>query len=258
MIDFVICKIENGFYAFKLENIQRIIEAKELTSVSDSPVYIDGILNYEDEAIQIINLRKILGFEDYQNEIDKLFKILKQQHIDWVDALEDSIDNGVEFSKTTNPHMCDFGKWLDKFISYDASIRKILDSIKVHHTNLHVSAIDILKIAEEDREAACRKFKKETLIHKDNTLKLMDKLIEKSSSVALSMKKILIYKKEKKVVGLVVDSIDNIVHLNQNEVEFMDTDMKPNPIIGINQVIDIDKKLICIINSINLEAIYKD
>lgn len=255
MVDFVICKIDVGYYGFKLENIQRIIEPKELTFVSGSSIYVEGILNYEDDVIEIVNLRRVLNYRDYNTECKALFETLKGQHIAWVDALIDSINSDTPFCKTTNPNMCDFGKWLNKFISYDGSIREVLDEIKLYHSKLHLSAIDILKLAKIDKAEAMELLERETLPNRDKTLALMDTLITLSANLTISMKKILIYKKDNKVFGLIVDKIENIIHLNEGNINFMDTDMKPNPIININQVIDMDNKLICIVNSVNVEAI---
>lgn len=254
MIDFIICKIESGYYAFKLENIQRIIEAKELTHVSDSSIYIDGIMTYEKKPIEIINLRRVLGFVDYEVEIKELFSFLKKEHNKWVDELQDSIENSTPFTQTVNPHHCEFGKWIDKYISYDLSIKKILDEIKINHTNLHTSAVEILKIAKKSKEEAKALFKN-TLLLRDKILTSMDKLLEQNSSITLSMKKILIYKRDEKIVGLIVDAIENIVHLNEDETEFLKAETKTNSLITMSEVVDIDKKLICIINSINIDAI---
>ena len=124
MIDFIICKIEDGYYAFNLDNVQRIVESKELTNISDGSIYIDGIMTYENRAIEIINLRRVLNFKEYENEMRELFEKLIQQHNKWIEALEDSIKNGVPFTLTTNSHLCDLGKWLDKFVSYDATIKR--------------------------------------------------------------------------------------------------------------------------------------
>lgn len=139
MVDFIICKIENGFYAFKLDNIQRIVETQKLTPISDNSIYIDGIMTYENKPIEVINLKKVLNFTEAQENI--------------------------------------------------------------------------------------------------------------------TSKKILIYKKDEKTVGLIVDTIENIVHLNENETEFLKAETKPNSILSMSEVVEVDKKLICIVNSVNLDLL---
>ncbi len=137
MIDFIICKIEDGYYAFNLDNVQRIIESKDLTNVSDSSIYIDGIMTYENQPIEIINLRRVLNFKEYKNEITK----------------------------------------------------------------------------------------------------------------------ILIYKHNDNILGLIVDAIENIVHLNESEVEFMETGTRENNLIDVSRVVEIDNTLVSIVNNINIDTI---
>ena len=69
------------------------------------------------------------------------------------------------------------------------------------------------------------------------------------------MKKILIYKHNDKAVGLIVDAIENIVHLNEIEVEFMETGTRKNNLIDVSRVVEIDNKLISIVANINIDTI---
>ena len=45
----------------------------------------------------------------------QLFTEKEKDHHDWLNALEESIVDGVPFTKAKDPHQCAFGKWYDKF-----------------------------------------------------------------------------------------------------------------------------------------------
>ncbi len=65
MIDLIVFNVAANRYALKIENIQRIIQAKELTDIPNSSDLIDGMMSHENGVIKILNFRKLIGLNPH-------------------------------------------------------------------------------------------------------------------------------------------------------------------------------------------------
>lgn len=54
--------LEQQRFAIHLEAIERVIRAQAITKLTDSPHFIEGVIDYHGEVIAVINLRKRLGY----------------------------------------------------------------------------------------------------------------------------------------------------------------------------------------------------
>lgn len=61
MLDLVVFKVANSRYALNIENIQRIIEVKEPTTIANAHEYIDGMMSHEGNIIKVLNFAKLVG-----------------------------------------------------------------------------------------------------------------------------------------------------------------------------------------------------
>ena len=68
MTDLIVFSVENNRYAIDIENVQRIIQAVELTTIPNSHECIDGMMSYEDSVIKVVNFRKLTGLPPHEDE----------------------------------------------------------------------------------------------------------------------------------------------------------------------------------------------
>ena len=68
MIDLIVFSVENNRYALNIENVQRIIQAVELTSIPNAHEYIDGMMSYENSVIKVLNFRKLTDLPPHKDE----------------------------------------------------------------------------------------------------------------------------------------------------------------------------------------------
>lgn len=54
--------VEGQRFAIQLHAVERILRALEVTKLTDSPEYVEGLIDYYGEVIAVINLRKRLGY----------------------------------------------------------------------------------------------------------------------------------------------------------------------------------------------------
>ena len=251
MIDLIVFSVEKNKYALNIENIVRIIEGTELTNIPTSHEYIDGVMSYEDAVIKVLNFRKLIGIKSYENELRCLLEKLKNSHLDWIEALEGSIKKSTEFTMTTNPHMCELGKWIDNFSSYDDRINVVLNELVKYHKQLHIRGGKILDLSITNQSEAINLFNNELKTIYTLTINALDVLVSEIDKVSASMQKLLIYESDNKVFAIKIDAINDITHVQESEI--MDSeDEHGNKFLELNGVLDLDGVLINIIKTINI------
>jgi chemotaxis signal transduction protein len=251
MRDTIIFKIDKNLYGMNLENIQRIISIPELTMVPESSPVIDGMMSYESKVIKVVNFRKMAGMKTHEEELQSYFKDLKNDHVEWVKALCTSIHEGGEFTKTTDPHACRLGKWLDSFSSYDDDVSDAYRKLYAQHATLHKSAVGILETRNSDQNEAVHQC--DTVIQGiyQKTVGYMDHFISHIDDISSSLQKLLIYNDSIKLFGIKVDAIEDILSIDETKIRPLD-EFEENGLLELEGVIDIDGKLINIVKSIDL------
>ncbi len=252
MTDLIVFSISTNKYALKIENIQRIIQAKELTEIPNSNNIIDGMMSYEDGVIKVLNFRKLIGLPAYKEELNALFIKLKEAHASWVDSLKFSVTTGSKFTKTFNPHMCELGKWIDNFTAYDDRVASVLAELVRHHKQLHTRGEEICEIRKNDVAKAQEVVDIEINEIFNKTMGALDIFIEKLDVVSNSLQKLLIYENEGKIFAIKVDSIEDIAHIEESNLMKNDNENNNSEFLELDGVLDLDGVLINVIKTISL------
>jgi len=252
MIDLIVFKVANNSYALDIGNIKRIIQDVELTTIPNNNEFIDGIMNYEDGILKVLNLRKLVGVKSYVEELYDMFSKIKVVHSEWVDELSNSISGCYEFTKTTNPHECELGKWLDSFNSYDDFILDVLKDLRENHNQLHRLGKDVISICEEDNDRAREIFDTQIKIFYTNTIDYIDTFMSQLPKIAYSLQKMIIYEDEQGLFAIRIDSIEDIAHIQESDIKYFDNQREENDLLEIGGVLDLNSNLINIINTIQL------
>ena len=178
MTDLIVFKVANNRYALNIENIQRIIQAIDLTNIPNSSVFVDGMMSHEDGVIKVLSFRKLIGMSSYEGELEVLFAKLKVAHQEWIEELRSAVFNGSSFTKTIDPHKCELGIWLDNFNSYDDTVSRVLEGLIQNHKYLHASGGDALELLKENKESAQKKVDTEIYDTFNRTMSDIDILIK--------------------------------------------------------------------------------
>ena len=252
MIDLIIFEVKESRYAMDIANIQRIVQAQALTPIPNAHAYIEGMMSYEERVIKVVNFRKMVNIEPYDDELKSLFETLKGQHKEWVDALSYAVSNQTNFQKTTDPHACDLGKWLDNFTSYDDHVSEILKGLNHNHKHLHKSAEEILQISQEDHNRAQKLV--DTDVHEtyQRTMGAVDTFMNEFDIVADSLQKLLIYQNGTSLFAIKVDSIVDIAHIEPSNIKEAQESNKVSQYLELEGVIELNDVLINVIKEVRL------
>ena len=253
MTDLIVFSVESNKYALPIENVQRIIQAVELTNIPNAHDFIDGIMSYEDNVLKILNLRKLIGLQGYENGLSDLFANLKADHAEWFEALRVSINTGSEFTKTFDPHMCELGKWIDVYTPYDDKVTMILAELMKNHKQLHVRGGETYKISTTNKEEAKRILDDEIEKIYSLTMNAVDAFALELGTVANSLQKLLIYEKNDEKFAIKVDSIEDIAHVEETDI-MNNSDIKEeeSDLLKLDGVLDLDGVLINVIKTVSL------
>jgi len=252
MIDLIVFSVGTNKYALDIENIQRIIQAEELTNIPNTHKYVDGMMSYEDKVIKVLSFRKLIGLESYDDELRVLFATLKKAHKEWIESLGTSVSTGSAFTKTTNPHLCDLGKWIDAFNSYDDTVSDIFSELVEYHKQLHVKGGDIIETLETDKTEAQKMYDIDLRNIYDHTMHALDTFVLKLDIVANSLQKLIIYENENATFAIKVDVIEDIAHIQEEQIMHSSEKESKVNLLELDGVLDLDSTLINIIKTVKI------
>ncbi|MDD5250783.1 MAG: CZB domain-containing protein [Rhodocyclaceae bacterium] len=117
---------------------------------------------FEGNPLTYVSLWDRLGQDSCYAEYEEMRTMLpqrRQDHLDWMAALEDSLRSGASFAKARNPRECAFGKWFYAYRSQDRRLALLLGQFEQPHGVIHGLADKLLGLAEHgQRSEALRMF----------------------------------------------------------------------------------------------------
>lgn len=218
--------LEQGVYGVSSQYIKAIFKIENLIKMPGMPTYMRGAVNLRGKIVPIIDTRKFYGLPSVAEEINGLAEMMgkrKQDHINWIRELEDSVVQNREFKLTTDPHACAFGKWYDHFKTNDNALEHLLKKFDAPHQRIHAVGVEVRKLVDRgDRDKAydvIRKAKNSELIQ---MVKLFDSLVTNFAETKRELVIVLENSNQSEEVGLTVDrviAIEPIVEDRENTLD---------------------------------------
>lgn len=113
-------------------------------------------------------------YEEYA-ELQPMLPQRRQDHLDWVEALDHSIRTGAAFTKARDPHECAFGKWFYSYRAKDRRLSVLLACFEHPHAHIHSLADSLLAVSESGRrEEALGKLEEARKTTLNNLMDLFD------------------------------------------------------------------------------------
>ena len=227
-------------FGISCEYIKSIFILKEVNAIPDMPDHIKGIFNLRGNIIHIIDLRKLFGMKSVSEEIHELQDMLDQRkndHINWVSALEESVRDKTEFKLTTDPHACAFGKWYDAYTSDDNMINYLLKKFDEPHRAIHAAAEKVKKLEEAHEYSQAYELINQT---KSNELQIMINLFSSFIEEYRASRRelVIVLQNEDEEFGITVDNVLSIEPITESSDTTLDHEllkMGKNLGIGMRQ-----------------------
>ena len=216
--------VSDTLFALRSDEVLSVND--DLDKIKKMPVDGQGILgvyNYQNVMVPVFDYAELIGVESGQQVMQSLVKNLETretEHVEWLNALYQSIDEGVPFTKALDPNQCAFGKWYNEFKTRDVTLQEILTHFDAPHKHIHSLAEKLLSLRDQGK-------KDEALDHlrieKQTTLRRLQALFKQSrEQVASAMRPVIIFVTEDGLApkfGIVIDEVNNIIEYAANSVQ---------------------------------------
>ena len=173
--DYLVFSVKDYLIALPYHDIVQIVDSPSWTTLPNMPPYFRGVIEFMGGAIPLIDTRVIFSLPSLQDEVVefvKIFKLRKQDHLNWVAKLIDCVDNDKEIALERNPHQCAFGKWYDTFKPNTLALKAYMRRFDKPHQAIHNLANRTEELIRQGQKATARQ-----IIHaaeKDELVKLVD------------------------------------------------------------------------------------
>lgn len=260
----LIFKLQNRYFSVNSGDVTSIFQLEqEVTSVPGYSENVRGIINLRGDIFPVLELRRILeiiSFEKEHQEFSSMLDLRKNDHINWVNALQHCAEDGNgckgNFKLATDPHKCAFGKWYDSYQAKDQTVAFHLRKIDDPHRKLHETAGKIFEcegITDED----LRKEKINELMTKAKTEYMPEilNLIDETKDVLKESHRemCVVLENEGHSFGILVDEVCSV-----EEIEFVGSEreiknmLRTNLVKGIAQCPSVNGQILVL----NKEALF--
>lgn len=251
-LPYLMFKIADVMYAVNGAMINSIFVLEQpVTRVPMTEAHVRGIINVRGEVVPIIDMRVLFGLPTAQEDNDNFMAMIdkrKQDHIDWVTALRNTIENDAPFTLATSPHQCAFGKWYDTYETNILSVSHYLKQIDEPHTKLHASAGEAFacqRLCESCERIECKQdaLRKATEEYAPRLLELLDHL--KSAYDEGNTQMVVVLQDGDVQMGILVDEvvevsdISDVFSLNQ-----MPTSHRSQFVTGVGTAEHMDREIL--------------
>jgi len=228
--------IGNEEYAFDITKIQEIIKVSEIVRIPDAPDYIKGIQSFRESLLPVLDFRSYIGSENIEKEIKSEILKAKNYHLNWYNDFKTSLQN-------SNSDTCRFGKWLKQQSSNYVNSTKLLHKLNKIHNELHQKAKTIRSEGKNKDLNAILDPLSQQLI------KLLTDFEQYFLMETLDKQRIIVIQYAKHVIGILVDSVREVLRINKNAIDKTLT-LSSNNLSELEGIAKLDNgnRLIMIIN----------
>ena len=217
----VIISLNDQLFSIPAHYVSTMDVVKTVREVPHSPPYIRGLINIRGDVLQLVDLRVKLGYGSIVNENNKISKFIekqKEEHNNWLNKLEESINNDSEFDLIKNPAECEWGKWSNEYSTENSILARTLNDINTSHATLHQIADQASNLAKIGKKNQAINLIKE---NRKTTLSRIIHLFENASKILKenSHEILIVVELENKRFALAVENINSIERLDKFESE---------------------------------------
>lgn len=176
---------------------------------------------FEGTAVAYASLWDALKQESAYAEYVELLAMLpqrRQDHVDWMGALEASLRQGLPFAKARSPYDCAFGKWYYAYKPTDRRLSLLLAKFEIPHAHIHGLADKLLGLADQGRrEDAIAAFREA----QQTVLQELMRLFEAAQGLVVELQRriVVIVGQGEKSCALGADGVRDIVAVPPERIQ---------------------------------------
>lgn len=221
----VLVEIDTVIYAISCETVLSLSQVPTITPLPKTPKEVRGLIDFRKRQIQLIDTRVLLNLKSIAEEITDFEKMMEQRykdHMNWLETLERNVKDDMEFTLTTDPHKCAFGKWYDSFKPKNANIHftSTFSKFDKPHKAIHQIGIKAKDLIGKGKKAEAIELI-DSVKHTElkQMLYLFDEIKEAYKDTSKEI--VVIIGDEGKCIGLSIDQVTAIEPLFEIDEEFI-------------------------------------
>lgn len=209
-------RLGDGIYCLPGADMDAIIIPGEIMALPGTPAWFAGIREYCGHTISIINMRTLFHMPDLEQCVEN-FAQMKEMHVSWVKALDESVRAGLPFDKPTDPHKCAFGVWYDHFRTNDFGLKLILRKLVTPHDRIHQCGGEVMAMmARGEKERAAALLEEARTICRLEIVPLLDQLITAYREANRGI--LIIVRQAERYAGLLVDAVTGLLQHDRGNI----------------------------------------
>ncbi|MDF1588701.1 MAG: CZB domain-containing protein [Gammaproteobacteria bacterium] len=229
--------IEDMMFGLDVENVLMLGQnSNEIQRLPIEERGFCGVVKFQGVLVPVLDYAHRIGVKsgiDTKSELLDVLTEREQDHIEWMNSLEQSILTGVPFTKALDPDECAFGRWFNKFETRDEILKELVQLFEQPHRNIHGLAQKLLSLRDNDKAAeALELFHHETA----TTLRRLRVLFSRvRDQIQTAMRPVLVYVTRDGTTpcyALLIDEINDVITYKQNDFQ----SSKNGPLASIRQI----------------------
>lgn len=147
--------VEDMMFGLDVENV--LMLGQEVNEIQRLPIEergFCGVVKFQGAVVPVLDYAHRLGIPSGMDVKSELLDVLSERekdHIEWINALENSLKNHVAFTKATNSKECAFGKWQSSFETRDETLKELMEAFKEPHDRIHALAEELLALRDNNK-----------------------------------------------------------------------------------------------------------
>lgn len=187
--------VEDMMFGLNVENV--LMLGQDVNDIQRLPVEergFCGVTKFQGTVVPVLDFAHRLGIPsgiDCKSELLDILTQREQEHVEWINALENSIKTGAAFTKATNPKECAFGKWYSKFETRDETLQELLTSFDEPHNAIHALGEELISLRDNGKETEALEILAHTRV---TTLRRLRALFSRArDQISSGMRQVLLF-----------------------------------------------------------------
>ncbi len=253
LVSFKIAKEE---YAFDIDKVREILRVTDITTVPNASPYVRGLFTVRNQLLPVLDLRVLLGVENYLSERLKKVDDMTLETKKWESVLKNAIESGTEFTGNKDIKKSSFEIWFKKF---DTSS----DIIQADTKKLQQLHIDLFEYINKFYEKQDFVSEQSQLFFKKSIAPLIENILKIFSDLKISLKthisedqRILVVETGSTNIGYLVDDVNEVIRIPKSVIDETPgiASSKQRELQGVAKL-DKGERLIMIINENTLVTV---
>ncbi len=231
-MDYLSFRHQQQHFALPIDCVRFIAAENALTptNVATGNSQTFDMVDYEGQACVILSLARLLNQPSERTKNRNLIQLLQereQDHLNWLNALRESLQKNTPFDKQRDPDLCAFGSWYKSYKADDPQLAHLLSRFDEPHRRLHALAGELLALRDEEQQEKALHILHE---HEHSTLARLLALFHEARDLVANKTRptvIMVQVKEGQIIGLKVDDVGEVFSCGHGQEDTM-TDYLPH------------------------------